>query len=265
MPAPRRNRPKAAAAYDDAKLHLNVLGMEHEISCKVRLGRTRLSELVPLARSISASIVEIAAKHAAEEGKTISCQRGCTHCCRQLVPVAPVEAKRLAEVVSALSDKQRAATLERFARAIKTLEAASLVSAKPIHGRRVMISKETDAMAAWNDVSRRYYDLRIDCPFLEDDSCIIYDERPLACREYNAVTSPSLCESFDPGIETIERPIRSGEVLTKVINEVAKANEMAILLPLVLEWAVAHTKAFSGEYDGETLFWALVHAMEESS
>lgn len=265
MPGHRRNRPTKAATYDDAKLHLNVLGADHEITCKVRLGRVRLAELVPLVRSISASIVSIATEHAAGEGKAISCQRGCTHCCRQLVPVAPLEAKRLAEVVAAMPQKERAGILERFAKAIKTLETAGLVSGKSPSGQRAMVSKETDAAAAWNDVSRRYYDLRMDCPFLENDSCRIYDERPLACREYNAVTPPSLCESFDAGIETIERPIRSGEVLTKVGNEVAKAKEMAIPLPLVLEWASAHTKTLAGEYDGEALFWALVEAMEEAS
>jgi len=264
MPRVRPTRP-TAAVYDDAKLHLSVLGNDHEIACRVRLGRTRLSELVPLARSISASVVGIATSQAATEGKTISCQRGCTHCCRQLVPVAPLEAKRLAEVISALSPERRDVIWERFAKAIQRLEQAGLVSAKPAQGVRAMVSKETDALAAWNDVSRRYYELRIDCPFLEDDSCSIYEERPLACREYNAVTPPALCASFDPGIETIERPVRLGEALTKAGNDVAKTKDMATPLPLVLEWVARRAKAFAGEYDGEKLFWALVAAIEESS
>lgn len=264
MPRPRPHR-ATTAAYDDAKLHLNVLGGDHEVTCRVRLGRTRLSELVPLARSVSSSVVALATEHAASQGKTISCQRGCTHCCRQLVPVAPLEAKRLAEVISALSPEQRSAILERFSKALETLEQANLLSAKPAQGQRAMVSNEKDATAAWNDVSRRYYELRMDCPFLENDSCSIYEERPIACREYNAVTAPSLCESFDSGIETIERPVRLGEALTKAGNDVAKTKDMAIALPLVLEWVATRAKAFSGEYDGEALFWALVGAIEESS
>ncbi len=264
MPRQRSHR-VTTAAYDDAKLHLNVLGGDHEITCRVRLGRARLSELVPLARSVSASVVALATEHAAAQGKTISCQRGCTHCCRQLVPVAPLEAKRLAEVIAALPLDQRNAILERFSKAIKTLEQAGLSSAKAAKGQRALVSNETDATAAWNDVSRRYYELRMDCPFLENDSCSIYEERPIACREYNAVTAPSLCESFDSGIETIERPVRLGEALTKAGNEVAKTKDMAIALPLVLEWVATRAKAFSGEYEGEALFWALVEAIEESS
>jgi Fe-S-cluster containining protein len=128
-----------------------------------------------------------------------------------------------------------------------------------------MASKETDATARWNDVSRRYYELLLDCPFLENDSCLIYEERPIACREYNSVTPPALCEAFDPGIETLERPVRMGEALTKAGNDVAKTKDMAIALPLVLEWVNSRAKAFSGEYDGEKLFWALVEAIQESS
>lgn len=264
MSRSRSNR-SISPTYDDAKLHLNVLGKDHEIDCRVRLGRTRLSELVGLARSISGSIVALATDHAAQQGKTISCQRGCTHCCRQLVPVAPLEAKRLAEVIAAMPAEQRRVIGERFQEALQTLEKAGLVRAKPARGLRAMTSKETDVVAAWNDVSRRYYELRLDCPFLENDSCVIYEERPIACREYNAVTPSEMCENFDPGIETLERPVRLGEALTQAGNEVAKAKDMAIALPLVLEWVTARAQVFSGEYDGEKLFWALVEAIEEST
>jgi Fe-S-cluster containining protein len=171
----------------------------------------------------------------------------------------------MAEVIAALSAEQRSAILERFSNAIRRLEEAGLFGAKPAQGQRAMVSKETEATAAWNDVSRRYYELRLDCPFLENDSCSIYEERPIACREYNAVTPPSLCESFDPGIETIERPVRLGEALTKAGNDIAKTKDMAIVLPLVLEWVALRAKTFAGEYDGEALFWALAGAIEESS
>jgi len=260
------SRPRSSGpTYDDAKLHLNVLGAEHEVSCRVRLGRVRLSELIPLARSISGSIVAISTEHAAREGKTISCQRGCTHCCRQLVPVAPLEAKRLAEVIAALPQEKRQGILRRFAEALEKLESAGLLTAKPNQGLRALVSKETDVLAAWNDVSRRYYEMRLDCPFLENDSCSIYEERPIACREYNAVTPPALCEAFDSAIETIERPVRLGEALTKAGNDLAKTKDMAIALPLVLEWVALRAKAFSGEFDGEKMFWTLVEAIEEST
>ena len=264
MSRSRSTRP-TSPSYDDAKLHLQILGAEHEVSCRVRLGRTRLGELVSLARSISAGIVGLATEHAVREGKTVSCQRGCTHCCRQLVPVAPLEAKRLSEVIAGLPAEQRTAIAQRFADALTKLEDAGLLRPKTGATQRALVSHETDASAAWNDVSRRYYELRIDCPFLENDACIIYDERPIACREYNAVTPPAMCESFDPAIETLERPVRMGEALTKAGNALAKTKDMAIALPLVPEWVAARAKVFTGEVDGEKLFWILVEAIEEST
>ena len=218
-----------------------------------------------MARSISGSIVALSTEHAAQQGKTISCRLGCTHCCRQLVPVAPLEAKRLGEVIAALPVEKRAAVLERFQKALSALEEAGLIGKKSVQGQRALMSKETDGVAAWNDVSRRYYELRIDCPFLENDACVIYEERPIACREYNAVTPAEMCERFDPGIETLERPVRLGEALTKAGNTVAKTKDLAIALPLVLEWIAARAKAFAGDSGGDRLFWALAEAIEEST
>jgi len=40
---------------------------------------------------------------------------------------------------------------------------------------------------------------------------------------------------------------------------------MAIALPLVPEWVAARAKVFTGEVDGEKLFWILVEAIEEST
>ena len=250
-------------AYEDAKVHLHVLGEEHAIDCKVRVGRTHLHELLPLARSLSASILAISTAHAQAEGKEISCQKGCTHCCRQLVPVSPLEARRLAEVVAAMSEPRRTEVRERFVRAIERLESAGLVDPRAPKGRAALVSKESTSSAAWDDVSRRYYELRIDCPFLEGDLCSIYEERPIACREYNAVTDPSLCEALDPGIEIAPRPSPMGDVLTKVTAELTGKRQAGVPLPLALEWARAHGKTLERERDGEAMFWALLRVMEE--
>jgi Fe-S-cluster containining protein len=252
-------------AYDDAKVHLEVLGREREFGCKVRVGPTRLAELLPLARAISAEIVAIATEHARGEGKEVACRKGCTHCCRQLVPVAPLEAKRLADVVEGMPKKRRTLVRERFLRAIERLEREGLVDAKAPAGRSALQSREASAAAAWDDVSRRYYELRLDCPFLEDDLCSIYDERPLACREYNAVTDPALCEAFDPGIEALPRPLPMGDVLAKVGAEISGVASRSIPLVLALEWARVHGKAVEKSGEGEEMFWALMRVMEETT
>ncbi len=254
----------SAKAFEDAKVHLHVLGQEHVVDCKVRVGRTHLGELLPLARSLSASILAITTADARDRGKEVSCQKGCTHCCRQLVPVSPIEARRLAEVVGTMPEPGRSEVRARFVRAIERLEGAGLVDPRAAKGRAALVSKEARPSGAWNDVSRRYYDLRLDCPFLEGDLCSIYEERPLACREYNAVTDPSLCEALDPGIEIVERPSPMGDVLTKVTGEITGQRHTGIPLPLTLEWARVHGKGLDRPRDGEAMFWALLRVMEEA-
>jgi len=39
----------------------------------------------------------------------------------------------------------------------------------------------------------KYFSLRLDCPFLEDQSCSIYSDRPLECREYLVTSDPKHC------------------------------------------------------------------------
>lgn len=252
--------------YEDAKVHLEVLGQEHELECKVRVGKnTRMAELLPVARAFSAKLVALSTEHVKAEGKEVACRKGCDHCCRQLVPVAPIEAKRLADLVAAMPKKRRAEIVERFARAIERLEAAGLLDAKAPRGRRALQSKEASSSAAWDDVSRRYYELRLDCPFLEGGACILYEERPLACREYNAVTDPSLCEALDPGIESVPRPLRMGEVLTKVGNELTGQTFYGVPLVLLLEWAQVSGRAIEKVGDGEQMFWELLRVMEEAA
>jgi hypothetical protein len=82
----------------------------------------------------------------------------------------------------------------------------------------------------------------VTCPFLEDESCSIHVDRPIACREY-LVTSPAVhCQ--DPSAETIERV----EMPKSVWNAVARLDPVApssrfirwVPLILALEWAEAH-------------------------
>lgn len=253
------------ASYDDAKIHLNVLGQEHEIDCTVRIGRARLSELLTLTRSIESKLTAIAAEHAASQGKTVSCKKGCVACCRHLVPVSPLEAKRLAELVAAMPSEQRKAITRRFDEILSKMEMAGILGPKSGTARSALTSKETDHAAAWNDVSLTYFRLHIDCPFLQDEACSIYEERPMACRQFNAVTDPALCTTLDPNVETLQRPVFMSEVLTDAVNAIAKTRAPAIPLALALEWAHANGKHLSGEYDGESMFWKLLEVMEKSS
>ncbi len=119
-----------------------------------------------------------AAVTAAESGQAISCRKGCGACCRQLVPVSRTEGERLLDLVEAMPKERRREIRRRFA-------AAEAVLAPAGFDKR---TGKTD-----RELSTTYFALGVACPFLEEESCSIHEERPLICREYLVTSPPELC------------------------------------------------------------------------
>jgi hypothetical protein len=53
------------------KLHIHLFDGDHEVSARVRIGPTKVMELLPLAREISEGITAIAIERALAEGKNM--------------------------------------------------------------------------------------------------------------------------------------------------------------------------------------------------
>ena len=47
-------------------------------------------------------------------------------------------------------------------------------------------------------LGREYFQLGIPCPFLEEESCSIYHDRPITCREYLVTSPPAALRIFPP-------------------------------------------------------------------
>lgn len=253
-----------ARRHDDLHLHLHVLGQEHELSARVRVGPTRTPEVLPAARAIADGVTQIALERSREEGRPASCQRGCTSCCRQMVPLAPVEAIRLAEVVEAMPGAKRRAVTRRFEEIVKRMEDEGMLDRAAPRGRTALLSHAGTPLARWEDVSHRYFAMHIDCPFLEDGACIAYQERPMACREYHATTPKELCATLDARLEVAPRPVRMGDALARLSNGALGRDDPQVPLPLALEWARANRRAFERSVDGEALAMALVQELQDA-
>ncbi len=248
----------------DLKLHLYVLGADHEIDTHPRTGPTRLLELLPFARTISESVSAIAVADAEARGEKISCRAGCAACCRPLIPIAPAEAVRLLEVVEGLPLERRRSVKKRFEKAVQRMEQLGLVDSKAKPGRAALMSKETEPSAAWEDTSRRYFEAGIACPFLENERCGIYSERPMICREYHVTTDAALCASRSPEVRDVPRPIRMSEVMTVAVNDLLGRDDFSIPLALALEWATVNRTAFVHEGDGIAMANDLVRHVREA-
>lgn len=125
-----------------------------------KLHKEDISDKVKLirARAIIDQINSIISKYTA-------CGKGCSHCCNIATVVYEVEA-------------------ENIGRAIKK---------PPLKVNRNLISDGTEKLKEYQEATQG-----IPCPFLKNNECSIYNNRPLACRYHHNLSFSS--EMCDPAI-----------------------------------------------------------------
>lgn len=216
-----------------AAVELQIAGRPLRLEVPVPAGPVRLSELLPFLRELTDAFVAFAVENAQDQGATLSCRKGCGACCRQLVPIAEIEARRLREVVARLPDARRVTIAARFAAARQRLQQAGLLDklATPNQVR----DEEVDALGL------AYFHLSIPCPFLEDESCSIYSERPLACREYLVLSPPAHCaQPTVDNIEPVKLVARVARTVRMLDSERSVTANRWLALILALDWAAEH-------------------------
>jgi Fe-S-cluster containining protein len=210
-----------------------------EVKTTVELtsGFIPVTAIVPLMRRLGEQAQTLEGQKAVAGGKTISCAKGCAACCRMLVPVSPPEAFSLRAMVTALPAERRQTHARSIADALAQLERAGLLG-------RLRQLADTDRPMTDEEIepiNRAYYALRLPCPFLENEMCSIYEDRPAACREL-LVTSPAeLCQDLirNP-VKALPVPLRIGTILGLLWANLTGTAPRLIPLPLALEWADRH-------------------------
>lgn len=194
----------------------------------------QLSQLVPLARSISDGVVGAACDSSRRGGQDVSCRKGCSSCCHYLVPVSGPEAFALLDDIQSLDAGRRDRIVGSFVRAAQRVLEAEQPRLEPGEG-------ETAAglLGQW------YARLGQPCPLLEGavegQTCSLYSHRPLACREHMVTSAPELCGGFQPGAGRIRRPGASMvQALGQLAAELENTDVEAILLPLAPAWALSN-------------------------
>jgi Fe-S-cluster containining protein len=126
----------------------------------------------------------------------------------------------------------------RFVRAVETLERDGM------YERIAAVQSTTHSTEESRKAAQQYFDLHIDCPFLEDELCSIYPQRPSRCREY-LVTSPSqhCANPFEHKISRLPVSVRLSEAFSRAWA--ALTGSRPILIPLVcaMEWVAANEEA----------------------
>lgn len=213
-----------ASQWGTASIDFNIGKQRIRADIRMPTGPIRERQMLPLFQGLTDLVVDEGVQAAEARGEQVSCRKGCGACCRQLVPVTPLEARHLRDLLDRLPEPRRSQVKTRFAHARQRLEQAGLLE----RVQQLDQDNATDREALAVD----YFRQQIACPFLEEESCSIHADRPLICREY-LVTSPA-----QHCAELTEENIRGVPLAGKVSRAISR--EPRVLLILAPEWAEAH-------------------------
>ena len=256
--------PKGAEndSHCDAKvviLDLDVLDEKIHFRIGVGQGRARLADIVPLARTISTKITEVVLKNIYSKGYQIPCYKGCSACCnRCLVPLSVPEAFRLNE------DIKKAPVLKRESIWRDCLNASRHILLHKPPKKIVHRSTEdsSNKPADINLISSWYTSFNLACPFLQQDVCTIYEQRPLACREHYIIGSAEGCSEEHSSAEVLEMPIQMPNALSQLASELEGTGEEALILPLALVWCKQNKKRAARTWPYEMMVKRFVEIIE---
>lgn len=221
---------------------------------EVPTGLIPVTEIVPLLRRLGEQAQALEERNALAAGQTISCRKGCAACCRMLIPVSAPEAYRLRDTIAQMPEERRKPTLDRMAQAQRRLEAAGMLT---------RLSEIAESQRQWSDadmepINRAYFALRMPCPFLVDETCSIYEDRPAACRELQVTSPAEWCQ--DPvtnPVQALPVPLRVSTALGLLWSDLVGGPIRFIPLPLALAWADRHV-------EGARLTWKGSHLLEKA-
>jgi Fe-S-cluster containining protein len=244
-------------------VHLPLVDAVRSVDVPVPGGRGALGAILPAARAIGAAAMAHAVERERAEGRAVSCKAGCSACCRQLIPVSVIEARALAAVVARMPPARREAIRRRFANLVDRLEREGLVPARGQGPRTALVATTSggDGSARWANVNARYYALRLDCPFLEAGRCVVYDDRPFVCREYLVTSPAALCDTLDPGVVPVPRPVYLTRALADVAEQLDGAAPSTIALPVLFEWLEHAAGPAGADHEASEALDALVESL----
>ena len=218
-------------------VELVASGWKLKTTIGVPAGPTPLPQVLPLAHALADAVTRMAEQAVEQQGEKITCRKGCAACCRTMIPISEVEARGLRELVDCLPEPRRTQIRERFADALRRLDQAGRLD-------------NLRARTRWKDADHlenqvEYFRLAIACPFLEDEACSIYGNRPASCREF-LVTSPAekCALPTNEEVRVVKLPFRVMSALARLQGDARQAKEIRwVPLVLALEWAGEHPDA----------------------
>ena len=199
----------------------------------------RLADIVPAARQISQKICLAILEDLLAVGKQIPCHRGCDACCRKcLVPISVPEAFRIREEIFKMPLDQRQAVLQ-----------SCLVASRKILNRKppeTFLNQATGGSIEDSidiqSISNWYETFNLSCAFLRHHQCLIYQNRPLACREHFVTGSRPCSQDSVDDTHPVELPLTMTEILGVLAASLEDTEVEAVIMPLMPVWYLENSR-----------------------
>ncbi|PYS89267.1 MAG: hypothetical protein DMF62_07625 [Acidobacteria bacterium] len=219
------------------KVGLRVGNVPLDLEMTVPARPVKPHRMLPVFHQMADSFADIGIQAESEAGKHVSCKAKCASCCHQAIPVSEVEAYYIADLVAAMPEPRRTEIVSRFA---KTLEHFKTIGwFDDLHSSKAGSMKGAERLVLW------YFNEQIPCPFLEDSMCSIYEQRPIACREYLATSPAENCSSPSAeGVRLVGLPIKPSTTMKQLTEGEASKRAGFLLLIMALEIAKKYPETF---------------------
>jgi Fe-S-cluster containining protein len=243
----------------------NIIGLELDIFDKrlnfyiAASGNARLAEIVPAASAICDKITEVAISHICAQGGNIPCGNACPACCNYLVSMSVPEVLYFRQEFL-LKQKHH---LNRIMRTY-------LHAARQIIKHRPPNHILESASNSYNDPSELkiladwYASLNLTCPFLRNNQCTIYEQRPFVCREHFVTGSAKGCRRTCGEAKAIEIPVQMGNILCRLSSKLCDIDD-AVMMPLALAWCDINKQLCECTWPAEMMVKQLVETIKETA
>jgi Fe-S-cluster containining protein len=244
----------------DVRIHLETPGWAIAAGLTVPGEPASLEIWLPLVQAIASQIAARARDSSETAGRPVSCSNGCGACCRQPVSVSLIEAQALANLVAQMPAPRQREVRRRFAEGQARLAQSGVLTgdhSAPAPEFPLARTASQRLIAAW-------FALQIVCPFLEDESCSIYEDRPLICREHMVTTPAGACSRpFREAVDWIELPVRIADALVRATAKLAGLPAVTVPLMTSLSLEAGAAASLSRPHDPREMLEVLLGEIGE--
>lgn len=253
------DEPQQIGEEEIISFELTVEGKTIPFAINVTAENATLADIVPAARKLSSKIAIAVRERITENNQSVPCQKGCSACCSSLIPLSVPEVFRLSEEFLAMPSERSNHLLRNcIATAEKILSKAKRTAC--------MESFSKNAKTGTSQINKWYGDLKLACPFLCENLCVLYEERPLACREHIVTGSSDSCQNgrkCRPNVAAM--PVSVLEAMGQLASELEGTDVEAIMLPFSLAWVQDNIDRAERRWPAKDMVLRFVEILKEKA